>query len=149
MVTNKMTTDMKDRKAILSTLWIFVMLNYIYADLAPMIFSPVAQNGATRTKEGFVLGFAVFMESAIVMVLLSRVLAYGVNRWVNIIAGVLHAAIISWSLFAGSPPSHYIFSATIIIACTLFIVWYAWTWPNPEGRADKVTLHQSEFGENA
>ena len=134
MNTNKKTTDMKDRKAILSTLWIFVMFTYIYADLAPMIFDPASQNGATRMTEGLVLGFAVFIESAIAMVLLSRVLMYRANRWANIIAGVLHAAIISWSLFVGLPPAYYIFSATIVIACTLFIVWYAWTWPNPEGQ---------------
>ena len=80
MNTNGKTTDIKERQAALSTLWIFVMFNYIYADLAPMIFNAAAQKGATRMTEGLVLGFAVFIESAIAMVLLSRVLMYRANR---------------------------------------------------------------------
>ncbi len=126
MITSRTSTD---RKVVLSTLWIFVVFTYIYADLAPMIFDPASQNGAGRMTEGLVLGFAVFMQSAIAMALLSRVLTYGANRWANIIAGVLHAATISWSLFVGWPPTvYYAFSLAIVIACTVFIVWYAWTW---------------------
>lgn len=134
MNTNKTITGGKDRKTILSTLWIFIMFTYIYADLAPMIFNPATQTGATRMTEGLVLGFAVFMQSAIAMVLLSRVLVYRANRWANIIAGVLHAGIIFWSLIAGSPPAHYLFSATIVIACALYIIGYAWTWSNHESQ---------------
>jgi len=33
MNTNSKTVEMKDRKAILSTLWIFAVLNYLYADV--------------------------------------------------------------------------------------------------------------------
>jgi len=135
MNTKKTTTDMKDRKAMLSTLWIFVMFTYIYADLAPMIFDPASQNGAGRMTEGLVLGLAIFMQSAIAMVLLSRVLTYRVNRWANIITGALHAGIIFWSLLGGWPTAvHYAFSLTIVIAGTLFIAGYAWTWTNPEGQ---------------
>jgi hypothetical protein len=74
------------------------------------------------------------METAIAMVLLSQVLPYRANRWANIIAGVFHTAFVAWSLFGGTPPNlFYAFFATIEMACTLFIVWYAWTWPHPEG----------------
>ncbi len=38
MNTNKKTTEMKDRKVILSTLWIFAMFNYLYADVYGIIF---------------------------------------------------------------------------------------------------------------
>jgi drug/metabolite transporter (DMT)-like permease len=73
------------------------------------------------------------METAIAMVLLSRILKYGANRWANIAAGVFHTAFVSWSLFGETPTLFYGFFAAIEIACTLFIVWYAWKWPNPEG----------------
>ena len=33
MNTNENTAEMIDRKVILSTLWIFAVLNYIYADI--------------------------------------------------------------------------------------------------------------------
>ena len=128
---NKMTTVMKDKKVILSTLWIFALLNMIYADIFTLTFNSELQT-VTMT-EGSVLGFAILMEIAIAMVLLSRVLKYGVNRWANIIAGIIHTALLSYSLSVQTPPPFYIFFASIEIACTLFIVWYAWKWRNPEG----------------
>jgi len=38
------------------------------------------------------------------------------------------------TLFVAVPTLHYIFFSIIEIACTAFIVWYAWRWPNPEAR---------------
>ena len=142
--TNKITT-MKDRKVNLSTLWIFALFNYVYADILTLWFNPVLQKevtkellsgyiGSIQITQGFVLVGAIVMETAIVMVLLSRVLPYRANRWANIIAGVLSTASVAWSLFGGTPPNLFnSFFATIELACTLFIVWYAWTWPRPEG----------------
>src|SRR5919106_4241695 len=129
----------RDRKVILSTLWIFAILNYAYADIMTLFFNPVLQKekhqqilsgyvGDIRITQGFVLVGAILMETAIVMVLLSRVLPYGANRWANILAGVLHTAAVSWSMTGGPVNVFYVFFATIEIACTLFIVWYAWTW---------------------
>ena len=79
-----------------------------------------------------VLAFAVLMETAIAMVLLSRVLRYRANRWANIISGIIHTALVTWSMTGEAPAPFYIFFATIEIACTLFIIWFAWKWPNPE-----------------
>jgi len=132
MNTNKKTAETKDRKAILSTLWIFVMFNYLYADLVMMIVNPaVYQKMAARVTDGVVLGFTVLMEILIAMVLLSRILKYRANRWANIIAGVVGTVFVAMTL-GGKPPAFYVFLSAIEIACTLFIVWYAWTWPNPE-----------------
>jgi hypothetical protein len=73
------------------------------------------------------------METAIAMVLLTRVLKYSANRWANIVAGLFQTAFVSWSLIGETPNLFYAFFATIEIACTLFIAWYAWKWRNPEG----------------
>jgi hypothetical protein len=97
--TNK-STEVKDRKVILSTLWIFALFNYAYADIFTLQFNPVFQKEATKEllaghigsiqiTQGFVLVAAILIETAIAMVLLSRVLRYGPNRWVNIIVGLL------------------------------------------------------------
>jgi len=143
-ITNKIT-ERKDRKVILSTLWIFALFNYVYADILTLYFNPVLQKEATKQllsgyigsiqiTQGFVLVAAILMETAIAMVLLSRVLPYRANRWANIIVGVLQTASVAWSLFGDTPPNLFnAFFATIEIACTVFIVWYAWTWPRPEG----------------
>jgi hypothetical protein len=144
MKTTNKTTERKERKAILSTLWIFALFNYAYADILTLWFNPVLQKEATKQllsgyvgsihiTQGFVLVGAILMETAIAMVLLSRVLPYRANRWTNIIVGILQTASVVWSLFGGTPPNLFnAFFATIEMACTLFIVWYAWTWSRPE-----------------
>ena len=131
MATNKQIAEKKDRKAILSTLWIFVMFNYLYGDLAMMMFHPAAyQRVIARMSEGVVLGATLLMEILIAMVLLSRVLKYQANRWANIVMGVVGTAFAGLTL-VGRPPAFYVFLSAIEISCTLFIVWYAWTWTNP------------------
>ncbi len=143
MQTTHKSTGRKERKVILSTLWIFAMFNYLYADVMTVMFNPVLQKQATQQllagyvgslhiTQGSALIGAILMETAIAMVLLSRVLPYQANRWANIIVSVIHTASVASSLFTGTQNLFYIFFATIEMACTLFIVWYAWTWPRPE-----------------
>src|SRR6478672_5973579 len=97
------------RRVVLSTLWIFAVLNYIYADIYTLFFNPVLQPEVTRRfaegyagdiqiTQGFVLVTAVLMETAIAMVLLSRLLPYRANRWANILVGALHTLFVGWSL---------------------------------------------------
>ena len=120
-----------DAKMRLSTLWIFATLNYIYADVFTLFFVPGAQKETAAMSAGAVLGFAVLMETAIAMVLLSRVLKYGANRWANIIVGAIQTAAVFFFVFAGTPPAPFsAFFGSIEIACTLVIVWYAWKWRN-------------------
>jgi hypothetical protein len=133
---------MKDRKVILSTLWIFATLNYIYADVFggkdPIALKQlISGTGPIQMTEGFLLGAAILMETAIAMVLLSRVLKYGINRWANIIVGIIHTLAVSLSLFVGKPTLYYMFFAAMEIPCTLFIVWYAWKWPKQESNNEK------------
>jgi hypothetical protein len=46
------TPGNNDRRAILSTLWIFVMFNYLYADLLMMIINPAAYQKAAAKMSG-------------------------------------------------------------------------------------------------
>ena len=137
-------TEMKSRKIVLSTLWIFVMFNYLYADVYGLYFQPILQKemwkeflsgyaGTIQVTQGFVLVTAILMETAIAMVLVSRVLKYRPNRWANILMGAFHTLFVSWSLIGDTPSLFYGFFAVIEIVCTLFITWYAWKWTNPEG----------------
>jgi Family of unknown function (DUF6326) len=141
------SAGLKDRRVVLSTLWIFAMFNYVYADILTLYFNsalePAAwkqfqsgQVGSIHITQGFVLVGAILMETAIAMVLLARVLPYHVNRWANIIVGIIQTGEVGWSL-TGPVYSNlfYFFFAAIEIACTLFIIWYAWTWPRPEAGA--------------
>lgn len=127
---------MKDMKVRLSTLWVFAMFNYLYADVFTLIDPEALKEimtgrvGPIQMTPGVLLGAAVLMETAMAMVLLSRVLEYRANRWANVITGAVHTAVVFLSLFVGGtlPALYYMFFATIEIACTSVIVWYAWTW---------------------
>ncbi len=138
---------MKDRKVILSTLWIFALFNYIYADITSLheaVFIPgmleklmtESVGGPIQITQGLLLAGAILMETAIAMVLLSRVLKYRANRWANIIVGIIHTAAVLASTFVGGemPSPFYIFFITVEVVCTLFIIWYAWTWHKQEGQ---------------
>jgi hypothetical protein len=67
-----------------------------------------------------------------VMVFLSLTLKPKVDRWANIILGVLYT-FVNISNLIGETWVYYIFSGVVEIALTLLIVWYAWKWRNPEG----------------
>ena len=84
---------MKDKQVLLSTLWIFVTLNYLYCDLIGLMDSNLLNQYLTGTVEGmdidagFLLGAGILMEIPIAMVLLSRILKRQANRCANIVAG--------------------------------------------------------------
>ena len=135
---------MKDMKVRLSTLWIFAVLNYLYADVLTLM-DPVelrkimADNiGPFQMTQGFLLGAGILMETAIVMVLFSRLLNYRANRLANIIAGIIHTAAVFSSMFVGKPSVYYLFFGIIEITCTLFIIGYAWRWSAPGETADNI-----------
>ena len=80
----------------------------------------------------FLLWAGILMEIPIMMVLLSRILKYRANRWANIIAGTIMSLVQILTVFSGAPTIYYLFFSAIEVPCTLFIVWYAWWWRNPE-----------------
>lgn len=128
---NKATAGI-DPKVGLSSLWIFAVLNYLYADVFTSFFNPAAHTATLAMPQEAVLVFAILMETAIAMVLLARFLNYSANRWANIIAGIFHTAFVAWSLTGEKPTLDYLFFASVEMACTLFIVWYAWQWRQPK-----------------
>jgi len=135
MNTNEKTAEIDDMKAKLSTLWIFVLFNYLYCDVMALMDTELLKQyitgniGGIQITQGFLLGAAILMEIPISMVLLSRVLKYRANRFANITAGAIMTLVQVSTLFIGSPPtSYYIFFSIIEIATTVFIIWYAWMW---------------------
>jgi MFS family permease len=137
----KKTTGMKDKKGMLSTLWLFATLNYLYCDVVTLM-DPV-KHGSIQLTQGFLLGAAILVEIPIAMVLLSRILKYRANRWANIIAGIIMTAVQTLTLFVAVPTLYYVFFSAIEIACTAFIVWYAWRWSNIEGNDTGVQAMDS------
>jgi hypothetical protein len=126
-----------DRKVLLSTLWIFAILNYIYADVFNLFFNPAVHAGAPAITQGAALFFAAAMETSIAMVILSRVLKRQANRSANIAAGIFHTGLVAYSLFGETPMPFYVFFAVVEMACTLLIVWLAIRWKPAKEPADR------------
>jgi Family of unknown function (DUF6326) len=133
---------MSDIKERLSLLWIFVLFNYLYADVVALWdivgwgkpFEPPLSQLA-------LLGSAVLMEIPMVMILASRLLPFRANRLTNIIAAAILTLVNGSVTFVaplaglGRPPAFaaYLFFGTIETVCTLLIIWQAWTWSGVEG----------------
>lgn len=124
--------DLKKQKNLLSTLWTFVSLNYLYCDLVGLMDATKLSQYLVGTvdglvmSQGFLLAAAIFIEIPMIMILLSRVLKGKGNRHANIIAGILMTVVQLATLFLGPVSMYYLFFSIIEIATTAFIVWYAW-----------------------
>ena len=132
---------MHDIKERLSVLWIFALLNYLYADviaLWAMLGSPPAD--IPHLGQLALAASALLMEIPIAMILASRLLPFRANRLANIIAGSIVTLVNGFLTFIpplvgwGRPPAlpEYLFFATLETVCTVAIVWQAWTWPGAD-----------------
>jgi hypothetical protein len=128
---------MHDIKERLSLFWIFVLLNYLYADVVALFAIVGSPNlvDAPHLPRWALLGSAVLMEIPIAMIVASRLLPFRANRLANIIAGAILTLINGGLTFipplvgARTPAlPEYLFFATIETVCTSVIVWQAWTW---------------------
>lgn len=120
----------RDKKLIISSLWLFAMLTYTYGDVVTLM-DPV-KHGSIELTEGFLLGGSIFMMIPITMVLLSRLLRYRANRLSSIFAGIFMSIALVSTLFAAVPTTYYVFFTAIEIASTALIVVVAWKWRQPE-----------------
>ena len=126
----------KNRKELLSTLWIFVTLNYLYCDLIGLMDSHFLKQYLEGEIDGliinpqFLLAASVLMEIPIAMILFSRILEPKLNIRFNLFASALKTIVMIITLFIGVPTIYYLFFACVEIGTTLFIFHYAWQWRN-------------------
>jgi len=128
----------------LSLLWLFALLNYLYADVMALWALLGASPADTPHLGQWALGgSAVLMEIPIAMIVAARLLPLRANRLANIIAGILVTVVNGFLTYIppllgwGKPPGlpEYLFFATIETVCTVYIVWKAWTWSPVETSA--------------
>lgn len=123
-------TDSKiDIRALLSTLWIVVLINMLKADILSLYIPNAAEELAAFAGDTpiplIMLFGAILVETSTVMVILSRILPHHSNRWANITA-VIIALIGIWG--AGSSHPHYFFIAFVETFFLCIILWKAWCW---------------------
>lgn len=118
-----------DRKATLSTWWIVVVLNMVFADIFSIIIELVDKNtleipGDVKVTMAIA---ALITNIPILMIYLSRVLPRPSNRLCNIIAGVLT---IIYVIAGGGTSPHYLIIAAIEIIFLILIIVHSWKWSN-------------------
>jgi hypothetical protein len=112
----------------LSTLWVVVMFNMVFADILTFIKPGALQElwagqAGVQVTPGLLLGFAILLEIPIAMILMSRILKPRATRWANSVAAVVTTAFV---VGGGSLTPHYVFFAAVEIACMALIVWSVW-----------------------
>ncbi|TDW31093.1 DUF6326 family protein [Cryobacterium psychrophilum] len=135
------------RPTLLSTLWIVLMFNYIYADVlglndpAHLIALESGTIGGLPFSPDKLVAAGLLMQVPIAMVLLSRVLRQTPNRVLNMLAAAFMAVTQVATLFFGTPPTpvYYLFSAIeIILLVVILVVAAAWRRTAPATVPDKA-----------
>ena len=124
-----MKTDITiDTKVKLSTLWIVVMINMIFADIFTIMVELVNRN----TLDGMpgevkiVMAIAAIVTNVpILMIYFARTLPYKSNRMLNIIAGIFT---IVYVVGGGMLTPHYVIIASIEVIILVIIILKAWKW---------------------
>ncbi len=123
-----------DIKTKISTLWIVVMFNMIFADIIGFMHPGalakiMAGDVGVDLNQGILLVFSILLEIPIIMIFLSRILDQKVNRIANIAAPIIT---IIFVIGGGDTTLSYIFFASTEVVCMIAIMVMAWKWSNQE-----------------
>jgi hypothetical protein len=121
----------------LAGLWTALMFCYVYGDFFTL-FVPghlqsmmTGHSGIGKTTPLTLLLFAVLLSVPAVMIFLSLLLTPGLNRLLNILAGILFTLIMCLTVATSLEASllFYIYLGILEIGITILIVCTAWRWP--------------------
>jgi len=112
-----------------SALWVALMLTYLLGDVLRIFSGDIkaGEIGGMQVTQKMWLGIASLMVIPIVMVILSLMLNYPVNRWVNIIVAIVF---FGFNLI-GLPTYPSAYDRFLIVVGLVFnalTVWTAWKW---------------------
>lgn len=129
-----------DVKLKLAALWAATMFCYLYGDyfelyvpgkLSSMIDGKILPLGPVT--QGILSGTSTMMAIQSVMVFLALVMTPPINKWVNIVFGLVFALIVTLVITQGGWMFYKLLGA-VEIALLLGIVWQAWSWPRIPSR---------------
>ena len=122
-----------NRKTLIPFLWIYLTVNYIYCDVfilhdARYLEAFLSGNvGGMIITEEFLLAFSVVMQIPMIMIILSRLLTFRLNKYINIVAGVITTSVQAFTVAMGGT-KYYMFFSFFEICTGLLIVYLAVTW---------------------
>lgn len=124
----------KNPRIVLSTLWVFVMMNMIYADILGTLkpgYVESLQELSTTLSPEIILLFSVLMEVPIIMIPISRFASRKVNRIFNYVfasLSILWVVVPALMTSLGSTPISYVFFAIVECSTMIYIMIYASRW---------------------
>ena len=134
-----MNTDIRlsmiEKKATLSALWIFFLLNMLFRDIHELFRPGLLEemisgvvNGTAITDETMLIA-GIILQIPLLMVVLSRTLPYRLNRIANIVAPV-----ITIGFTVTNPPRDMddVWFLIVEMIALLVVVFIAWTWRKPD-----------------
>ena len=123
METNEKLSATSDIRTSISTLWIIVMFNMVFADIIGLLNpGTIEQMMTMKPSQELLFVFSILIEIPIAMIFLSRILKPKKNRWANIVASVIT---ILWIIGGGTLSASYIFFASIEVISMLEIIRYS------------------------
>jgi hypothetical protein len=138
----EMTYNNTNPRLLLSILWVFIILNFFARDIHELIRPGMLEQMMSGTIDGVVvtemlmlLGW-LMIEIPILMTILALLLPHGINRWANIVVGLLTMVmIVAMNL---QPDLDNVFFMGIQLIALIAIIGIAWQWQAPE-RTDVIT----------
>ena len=127
----------------LSALWIAVNILYIYVDVYSFYKPGIIEDAIAgkvwefQITQVWLLGVIILMTIPSLMVFLSLILPAKVNRWTNIIVGILEIVYVLGGAI-GESWVYYIFGSIVEVVLLSLIIWYAWKWPKEEGLPKQI-----------
>ena len=136
MNTNQKTAEMANMKVKLSTLWLIGEVTLLTFLVLEFMEQGVMEGVIAGNMRGLPLGsgtllfYAVSLLIPLVMAFLSLTLKGSLNRWVNIIVGIVYTGLYLMDLVAhlAVPYAYAILMGIASVVAQLLIVWYAWKW---------------------
>ena len=128
----KLTVEFLDKRAKLSSLWVFVFFNMIFRDLhelgRPGFLEEIMTGivNGVQVTEGLMLVGGIMIAVPLLIIPLIQFLNLKANRIVNLIMGVLQIINVIGNNTA--PDLDNIFFAVIEVIALLMILRLAWTW---------------------
>ena len=132
-----MTHKNGNPRLLLSILWVFIILNFFARDIHELGRPGMLEQMMSGTIDGVVitemlmlLG-GIMIEIPILMTVLALLLPHGINRWANIVVGLLTMAmIVTMNL---KPDLDNVFFMNIQLIALIAIIGIAWQWRTPQG----------------
>lgn len=122
-----------NRKNLLPLLWVFLTVNYIYCDVFILHDARYLEAflsgevGSMKITERFLLSFAFIMQVPMIMIVLSKVLTFKLNKYANIVAGIITTSVQAITVSMGGT-LYFMFFSVFEIFTGLLIIYLAATW---------------------